>query len=286
MCRDAVTVAALALVSGAGAGVSFGFDFAQPASARSSGRTGRSRRARCIARNLAISCGHVTHEAVRARECGKTWASASEARVGRARRASRDVEQSKSSDARGSRYAQSMGWLARVIVPSVTVLVGCAAIANLGDATTADNQTDGSAASSSGAPSSSGLPGSSGLPASSSGTPAMDGGTTTAEAGVDAAPTCPAPKKLNNGDCNVPNDCCSNACASDHRCRDTCAADNTGCGGTGDCCVGLWCPPSFSNRKCTACRPNDAGAAAIGPVVLNDSCCSGNVDPANGRCIP
>jgi hypothetical protein len=180
-----------------------------------------------------------------------------------------------------------VGWLARVIVPSITLLVGCAAIANLGDAqTTPDDGADGGAGASSGTPGSNGMPGGNGMPGSGTSGTGGDGGAAASEAGVDAAPACAAPKKANNVDCNIPSECCSNACASDRRCRDTCVADNTDCGGTGDCCVGLWCPPNISTRRCTACRPDDAGAAKIGPVILPDSCCSKNADLSSGRCIP
>ena len=108
---------------------------------RSAGMTRRVplRRARCIARNLPIPCSHVTHEAARDHAVWENVGMRERARM-------------KASDDRAMRevHATLRGWAGSYASPHRALrclLVGCAAIANLGDAETTSDQTDAKAGS-------------------------------------------------------------------------------------------------------------------------------------------
>jgi hypothetical protein len=183
-----------------------------------------------------------------------------------------------------------MGWLARIVASSAALtIVGCAAIANLGDGTaTADDQADANAGSS-GATSGK-------LPGSSSGTPGADGGSSgttgdggsTAEASVDGASACT--KTPNGGGCTAAATCCSNVCTTDRKCNDQCRT-NGACNpfSNSECCIGAYCSVN-AGAQCTSCRANGTAAEVdptpLGNVVVRSSCCSGNVDNGTKNCIP
>ena len=182
-----------------------------------------------------------------------------------------------------------MGWLARVMVPAVAMMfVGCAAIANLGEAQLpeeADAQVGSSGAS--GTSGSSGTGGTSGT-SGTSGAP-NDGGTT-ADA-RDAANTCPSPKVQNGLNCNAAADCCSNACTEDHKCNGKCSITTNSfkCSPlqNDECCVGSYCSAKAIGA-CVLCHPNNSPAETAGganaPVA--SSCCSGHADSASKMCVP
>jgi hypothetical protein len=175
-----------------------------------------------------------------------------------------------------------MGWLARVVVSSMTLVVGCASIANLADSTSSDEQTDGSNGSSGG----SGTSGTSGT-SGSSGTSGGDAATSQDAAAVGADATQGCTKQQNDQSCNAAAECCSGACATNHKCKESCKTTG-GCQPTSsDCCLGQYC--SADSFGCVNCKP--AGAAADTKVILGfttiltASCCSGKVD-GSGKCAP
>lgn len=174
-----------------------------------------------------------------------------------------------------------MGWLARVVVSSAaSTVIGCAAIANLGDAQTADDPNDAGGTQSSG-----GTTIDAGTRPDGGGT-SGDGSSTTGEAGsVDGAPACT--KTPTGGACTAATMCCSNACTTDRKCNDQCRTTG-GCNpfSNSECCLGTYCSPN-SGPQCATCRANGTNAeiAPIINTILPQSCCSNHVD-GTGKCAP
>ena len=154
-------------------------------------------------------------------------------------------------------------------------MVGCASLAGIGDPISDEEQTDAGSTGTSGA-------------SGTSGTRGVDAGTkdsATTETGVDAAATCMLPKKPNDATCATGSECCSNACAGDRRCRDSCEQGGR-CDRSSDCCVNLYCSLT-SLLTCQACKLNgqDAEKTVFSGTPVPSSCCSGNVD-VQGKCAP
>lgn len=188
-----------------------------------------------------------------------------------------------------------MGWLARVMVPAVAMMfVGCAAIANLGEAQLpeeGDAQVGSSGASGTSGSSGTGTGGTSGTSGTSGMSGAPNDGGTTADA-RDAANTCPSPKVQNGLNCNAASDCCSNACTEDHKCNGKCSITTNGLSCSplrnDECCVGSYCSAKAFGA-CVLCHPSNSPAetsagGANAPVA--SSCCSGHADPASKMCVP
>lgn len=106
--------------------------------------------------------------------------------------------------------------------------------------------------------------------------------------GVDGAPVCAPPKSANGAACTLATNCCSNACASDHTCRDQCKSNGGACntGSAADCCVGTYCSPNAIGH-CEVCHANGISAevTTVGNVVVAASCCSGHAD-GTAKCAP
>jgi hypothetical protein len=200
-----------------------------------------------------------------------------------------------------------MRWVARIIVPSaaVALAIGCAAITGIDDAIGVDGNslegssggTSGSSGGTSGSSGSSGTSGSSGSSGSSGGTSGSsgrgEGGTGTGGeggaggegGGVDAADSAPAcPRKALGVDCTEGIQCCSDACAENHKCVPTCKSESSGCsiGETDDCCIGTYCSVG-ATLKCTACLVTGATPESYLGVPVAQSCCSRSLS-LNGKC--
>ena len=113
--------------------------------------------------------------------------------------------------------------------------------------------------------------------------PPADAASSDAGTDGDAEPPCMAPKVPVDGGCETRTDCCTNACASNHRCAVTCGVTNDACAlGASSCCLGLYCSAAVFG-KCAACRPTGADAEKLLSTPLASSCCSGRLD-SMGKC--
>jgi hypothetical protein len=120
--------------------------------------------------------------------------------------------------------------------------------------------------------------------ASDGSVPVSDTAVNDATDATDDGPLCTGPKLPNDAGCTVASDCCSDACTSNHTCKDHCVTSFNACSTAGsDCCVGSYC--SFAMfGKCASCRPAGADAEVFGSVVLATSCCTGRVDTTTRKC--
>lgn len=175
-----------------------------------------------------------------------------------------------------------MGWVARIIVISATLLGGCAALAGIGDSNPVDDNAEGGGGGTSGTNGTSGTSGTSGTRDASGSSGTGDGAASVDSSVKDATQGCTL--KQNGATCQQPGDCCSDACAGDHRCSSSCGTSG-GCLKNADCCVKSYC----SSFQCAACRLDGTAAEKFTfmnvttPIV--SSCCSNMVN-ASGNCGP
>ena len=163
----------------------------------------------------------------------------------------------------GRAIVERMGWLARVVVTSATLLGGCAALAGIGDSNPVEENGEG---------------GSSG---SGSMLPPNDAASTDG-AKADGAPTCGA----NEAACTSSTGCCGK-CNEQKLCKSSCKpiADSCNPSSTDECCLGAYCHFLNFAVRCVACIT--AGQRAEldwSGQAIDRSCCSrttGNNDICN-----